>query len=90
MYSSVSLCTRPATRRTLTGFADPLQVSIKLPLDLLLPPELEELAPVLHSLSLFGKFTVGTIWKLLMNYTMHIMLEGEEPELTLRGHPAPG
>lgn len=46
--------------RTLTCFADPLQVSVELPLYLLLPPQLQELAPVLHPLSLFGKFTVGT------------------------------
>lgn len=44
----------------LTRFADPLQVSIELSLDLLLSPQLEELAPVFHSFSLFGKFTVGT------------------------------
>ena len=44
----------------LTCFADPLQVSVELSLNLLLSPQLEELAPVLHSLSLFGKFTVDT------------------------------
>lgn len=44
----------------LTCFTDPLKVSVELPLYLLLSPQLEELAPVLHSLPLFGKFTVGT------------------------------
>lgn len=44
----------------LTCFADPLQVSVELSLNLLLSPQLEELAPVLHSLSLFGKFTADT------------------------------
>lgn len=44
----------------LTCFTDPLKVSVELPLNLLLSPQLEELAPVLHSLPLFGKFTVGT------------------------------
>lgn len=50
----------PAPSLPLTCSADPLQVPVELPLDLLLPPQLEELAPVLHSLSLFGKFTAGT------------------------------
>lgn len=43
----------------LTCFADPLEVSVELSLNLLLSPQLQELAPVFHSLSLFGKFTVG-------------------------------
>lgn len=50
----------------LTCFADPLQVSVELSLNLLLSPELEELAPVLHSLSLFGKFTVDTVAIILL------------------------
>jgi len=41
----------------LTCFADPLQVPVELPLDLLLPPQLQELAPVLHALSLFGELS---------------------------------
>lgn len=49
-----------ACQCTLTCFADPLQVSVELSLNLLLSPQLEELAPVLHSFSLFGKFTAGT------------------------------
>lgn len=43
-----------------TCFADPFQVSIQLPLNLLLSPQLEKLTPVLHSLSLFSKFAAGT------------------------------
>lgn len=45
---------------SLTCFADPLQVSGELSLDLLLPPKLQELLPLLHTLSLFGKFSVET------------------------------
>ena len=45
---------------SLTCFADPLQVSGELSLDLLLPPKLQELLPLLHTFSLFGKFSVGT------------------------------
>lgn len=46
--------------KRLTCFADPLQVPSQLPLNLLLPPKLQELLPLLHTLSLFGKFSVET------------------------------
>lgn len=54
----------------LTCFADPLQVSVELSLNLLLSPQLEELAPVLHSLSLFGKFTADTFVVFFCNFNL--------------------
>lgn len=51
----------PASGPALTCPADPLQVPVQLPLDLLLPPQLQKLAAVLHALPLFGKFTAGTL-----------------------------
>lgn len=56
----------------LTCFADPLQVAVELSLDLLLSPQLEELAPVLDSLSLFGKFTVGELVKNTFNVNIQV------------------
>lgn len=52
--------TKPHTfsEMSLTCFADPLQVSSELSLDLLLPPKFQELLPLLHTFSLFGKFSV--------------------------------
>lgn len=38
-----------------TGLADPLQVSIEFPFNLLLSSKLQELSPVLHTLPFFGK-----------------------------------
>lgn len=43
--------------QSLTRLADPLQVAGELPLDLLLSPKLQELLTLLHSFSLFGKFS---------------------------------
>lgn len=42
----------------LTRFVYPGAVPVQLPLNLLLAPQLHESSPVLHSLSLFGKFPV--------------------------------
>ena len=42
----------------LTCFVYPGAVPIQLTLDLLLAPQFHESSPVLHSLSLFGKFPV--------------------------------
>ena len=42
----------------LTGLEDPLQVPVELPLDLLLPAELQKGPAVLHPLTLLGKFSV--------------------------------
>lgn len=42
----------------LTGLEDPLQVPVELPLDLLLPPQLQEGPAVLHPLALLGKLSV--------------------------------
>lgn len=42
----------------LTGLEDPLQVPIELPLDLLLPAELQKGPAVLHPLTLLGKLSV--------------------------------
>lgn len=53
----------------LTCFTDPLKVSIELSLNLLLSPQLEELASVLNPLSLFGKFTVGTFVSCSAHYS---------------------
>lgn len=39
----------------LTGLEDPLQVAVELPLDLLLPPQLQEGPAVLYPLALLGK-----------------------------------
>lgn len=80
----------------LTCFADPLQVAVELSLDLLLSPQLEELAPVLDSLSLFGKFTVGELVKNTFNVNIQVHKRENlkkmniEWALTLRVHPAPG
>lgn len=42
----------------LTCFVYPGAVPVQLALNLLLPPQFHERSPVLHSLSLFGKFPV--------------------------------
>lgn len=42
-----------------TCFADPFEISIEFSLYLLLTFELEELAPVLHTLSFFGELAGG-------------------------------
>lgn len=49
---------RPVPPASLTRFVDPGAVPVQLPLNLLLAPQLHESPPVLHSLSLFGKFPV--------------------------------
>ena len=58
-------CREPAERRpgvphspVLTGLEDPLQVPVELPLDLLLPAELQKGPAVLHPLTLLGKLSV--------------------------------
>lgn len=43
-----------------TSFADPLQITVEFPLDLLLSSELHELTSVLHTLPLFGKLPSDT------------------------------
>lgn len=43
---------------SLTGLEDPLQVAVELPLDLLLPPQLQEGPAVLHPLALLGELPV--------------------------------
>lgn len=45
---------------THTRFADPLKITVELPLDLLLSSQLQELSPVLHTLSLFGELAANT------------------------------
>ena len=48
-----------------TGLGDPLHVAVELALDLLLPPQLQEGASVLHPFPLFGEFPAmgrGLIW----------------------------
>lgn len=50
--------TGQAAAPALTGLEDPLQVSVELPLDLLLPAQLQEGPPVLHPLALLGKLAV--------------------------------
>lgn len=49
----------PEKSTTHTSFTNPLQVTIEFPFNLLLSSELEELSPVLHTLSLFGKLPAG-------------------------------
>lgn len=72
----VSVCASvSACHCALTCFADPLQVSVELSLNLLLSPQLKELAPVLHSLSLFGKFTVGTFVIFISLYFSSFQIE---------------
>ena len=43
------------SRRVLTCSADPVNVPVQLPLELLLPPQLQEGDSVLHALSLLCK-----------------------------------
>lgn len=54
--SHVAICPFPNKKEKIhTSFANPLQVPVELSFNLLLPSELQELPPVLHPLSLFGK-----------------------------------
>lgn len=50
--------TGQAAAPALTGLEDPLQVPVELPLDLLLPAQLQEGPTVLHPLALLGKLAV--------------------------------
>lgn len=54
------VCALKNETRIRTSFANPLQVTIELSFDLLLSSELQELSPVLHTLSLFGKLAADT------------------------------